>query len=120
MINRMLLEAQSPYDAFRWAEELFSDRDYYGAAEILRHLVETHGQSHEQSHELGAVRELLARSYYHSAQLGRAVEAAREALAHEPTNSYVALLLARSLERSSRLEEADRARRLAEALGAVA
>jgi len=83
---------------------------------VLRHLVDTH----PHPAELGEARELLARSYYHSAQLGRAVEAAREALEHDPTNAYAALLLARALERSSRLGEADGARRMAPpaALGA--
>jgi Flp pilus assembly protein TadD len=111
-----MLERISTYDAYRWALDLFEHKDYYRAAEILRHVVD----ADPDAAGLGEVRELLARSYYHSAQLGRAAEAARDALAHDPTNAYAALLLARSLERATRLEEADAARRLAVALGAPA
>ena len=111
-----MLERLDAYDAWRWAVDLFEQRDYYAAAEVLRHLLAIH----PYAAELGEARELLARSYYHSAQLDRAVDAARDALAHEPTNAYAALLLARALERSSRIEEAAAARRLADALGAIA
>jgi Flp pilus assembly protein TadD len=64
------------------------------------------------------VRLLLARAYYHSAQLGRAETAARAVLADDPTDDYAALLLARTLERSSRKDEAAGALRVATALGA--
>ena len=106
------LDRLSSYDAYRWALELFDHRDFYTAAQVLQHLVDTH----PEHAGLGEVRELLARAYYHSAQSGRAAEAARELLAAEPTNAYAALLLARSLERRS--EDASAARRLATALGA--
>lgn len=104
------------HEAYRWAVDLFEHRDYYTAAEVLRHLVDNH--PHEA--DLGAARELLARSYYHSAQIGRAVDAARDLLARDPADGYAALLLARALERSSRHDEAAAARRVADALGAVA
>ena len=106
----------STYDAYRWARELFDRRDYYTAARVLRHLVDTHQEDAGLGSGLGEVRELLARAYYHSAQIVPAAEAARELLDHEPTNAYAALLLARSLERRS--EDASAARRLASALGA--
>lgn len=111
-----MLEPLETYDAYRWAVDLFEHRDYYRAAEILQHLVD----NDPHATGLTAVRELLARAYYHSAQVGRAAEAARELLHHEPTNAYAALLLARSLERASHHEAADSARRLAVALGAPA
>lgn len=111
-----ILERMEPYDAYRWAVDQFEHRDHYRAAEILQHLVDRD----PGAPGIGEVRELLARAYYHSAQLGRATEAARDLLAHEPTNAYAALLLARALERSSRRDEADAARRLAVALGAPA
>lgn len=111
-----MLDRMTTYDAYRWALEFFELKDYYRAAEVLQHVVD----ADPAAPGLGEVRELLARSYYHSAQVGRAAEAARELLLHEPTNAYAALLLARSLERGSRREEADRARRLAVALGAPA
>lgn len=110
------LERLGPYDTWRWAVDLFERRDHYTAARVLQHLVDTH----PSDAELGEARELLARSYFHSAQLGRAADAARDLLEREPTNAYAALLLARSLERASRHEEAAAARRLADALGAVA
>ena len=36
------LRTLAPYDAFRWAEDLFEHRDYYSAATVLQHLVDTH------------------------------------------------------------------------------
>lgn len=99
-----------------WAVDLFDHRDYYTAAEVLQHLVD----HHPHQAELGEARELLARSYYHSAQTGRAVDAARDLLERDPADGYAALLLARSLERASRPDEAAAARRLSEALGVAA
>ena len=110
------LPSRDAYDAYRWAEDLFEHRDYYAAAKVLRRLVD----EHPHDGDLTSARELLARSYYHSAQLERAVETARELLAAQPDDAYAALLLARSLERLSRHDEATAARRLADALGAVA
>jgi Flp pilus assembly protein TadD len=111
-----LLRSMDAHETYRWATDLFHHRDYYTAAEVLQHLVDTH----EHDAELGAARELLARAYYHSAQLGRAVEAARDLLEREPAHGYAALLLVRSLERSSRDDEAAAARRYAGALGMTA
>jgi hypothetical protein len=108
-----MLARMTPYDAWTWAVDLFERRDYYGAARILQHLVDTH----PVEADLGAARELLARSYYQSAQTGRAAEAARDLLARDPAHGYAALLLTRALERSSRGEEAAAARRVADALG---
>lgn len=104
-----------PYDVYRWARELFEQRDYAGAARALAHLVQTH----PNEADLGAARELLVRSYYHSAQLGRAIDAARDLLERQPDNAYAAQLLVRALERASRHDEAEAARRVAAALGAV-
>ncbi|QZY29087.1 hypothetical protein [Nocardioides coralli] len=107
------LERLDAHGSWTWAQELFDRRDYYGAARVLQHLVDTH----PVEAELGAARELLVRSYYHSAQTGRAVEAARELLQRDPANGYAALLLTRSLERASRRDEAAAARRVSDALG---
>ena len=111
-----MLDRLDAYDAWRWAVDLFDHRDYYAAATVLQHLVDTH--PHPAG--LGEARELLARSYYHSAQLERAVAAARELLDRDPSHAYAALLLSRALQRSSRPDEAAAARRLADALGGVA
>ena len=103
-----------PYDAWRWAEELFSRRDYLGAATALEGLLE-HPEASEA--DLPQVRELLARSYYHSARLGRAATAAREALETDASNGYLHLLLGRTLERSGDDTAAATHLRLAEVMG---
>ena len=110
-----LLAGMDSHETYRWAADLFDHRDFYTAAEALQHLVDTH----EHDADLGAARELLARAYYHSAQLGRAADAARDLLRRDPSHGYAALLLARALERSSRKDEAAAARRYADALGMV-
>lgn len=104
---------QSPYDLWRWAEDRFTERDYRGAAKTLEHLLETGDLTHEHSQVL----ELLARSYYHSAQLRNAARVTDEALRLEPSNGYLALLMSRTLERSGDQAGADRYRSRAEALG---
>ena len=111
-----MLDRLDAYDAWTLAVDLFGQRDYYAAATVLQHLVDTH--PHDA--ELGAARELLVRSYFHSAQLDRAVEAARAVLDRDPSQAYVAMLLARALERSSRRDEAEAARRFADVLGGAA
>lgn len=105
---------EDPYEAFRWAEKLFADRDYLGAVRVLEQLL---GEAPSQTGLLAA-RELLARSYFHSAQLRRAEESARVIVGDYPDNSYAWLLLTRSLERQGRHDEAAKTRRMAEALGA--
>ena len=80
----------------------------------------TSSTRHEHDGDLGAARELLARAYFHSAQLDRAAAAARDLLERDPAHGYAALLLARTLERASRSDEAAAARRYAAALGMAA
>lgn len=113
---RTMLGRMDAYDAWRWAVDLFEHRDYYAAADVLRHLLDTH--PHDS--DLGAARELLVRSYYHAALIDKAVEAARDLVARDPSDAYAALLLTRSLERASRRDEAAAARRVSDALGAAA
>lgn len=110
------LLSRSPYDTWRWAEELFSARDYLGAATALEGLL---ADPEVDARDLGQVRELLARSYYHSARLGKAAEAARQALVDDPGNAYLLLLLGRSLERAGRADEAQPYLRMADAAGAA-
>ena len=74
-----MLDGREPYDIYRWAEQLFADRDHLAAIEALEYLMDRAPDS-----ELGSARELLARSYYHSAQLDRAADAARDILAKDP------------------------------------
>lgn len=108
------------YDRYHRASRQFDLKDYLGAARTLEALLmdlaadDADGVGHGLTH----VRLLLARAYYHSAQLGRAETAARAVLAESPTDDYAALLLARTLERGSRHDEAREAMRVARALGA--
>ena len=104
------------YQDYRRATSLFDARDYRGAARLLERLVAESGP--DVLHGLSAARLLLARAYYHSAQLRRAEESSRAILRDEPADAYAALLLARTLERSGRRDEAARALALATALGA--
>ncbi len=107
------------YDRYRWAEDRFEHRDYRGAARTLEALLDEAAERPDDvGHGLGEARLLLARAYYHSAQLRRAEATVRDLLADDPTDAYAALLLARTLERGSRHEEAAGARRVAAALGA--
>ena len=109
------------YDRYRWAEDRFAHRDYRGAARSLEDLLdEAAGRPDDVGHGLAEARLLLARAYFHSAQLGRAEATLRALLADHPDDGYATLLLARTLERGSRHEEARPVLRLAEALGAVA
>lgn len=107
----------TPYDRFRWAEDLFAHRDYRGAVRVLEELLAV-ASVEEVGHSLTDARTLLARAYFHSAQLRRAEETTRVLLAEDPTDAYAALLLAHTLRRAARPEEAERAMELAVALGA--
>lgn len=107
------------YERYHRATRQFDLRDYLGAARTLESLLmDAAGDTDGPGHGLTEARLLLARAYYHSAQLGRAETAARAVLAESPTEAYAALLLARTLERGSRHDEAQEAMRVAVALGA--
>ena len=87
--------------AERWERALllFEAKDYTGAAQLLTDVVAEHpGQS--------GPRMLLARAYFHSAQLRRAEEELRVLVDRDPVDHYAHLLLGRTLERQSRHEEA--------------
>lgn len=78
----------------------FDSKDYIGAALILAGVVAA------APGDLAA-RLLLARAYYHSAQLGRAEAELRLILERDPAEDYACLLLARTLQRRNRHEEAE-------------
>jgi Flp pilus assembly protein TadD len=82
------------------------------AARILERVVET-----EPAHE--AALELLARSYFASAQLSRAEQTLTRLVALAPANGWARRALARTLERQSRPDEAAPHHRMADALGAA-
>jgi predicted Zn-dependent protease len=63
--------------------------------------------------------ELLARSYFGSAQLTRAEEALARLVELAPANGWARRALARTLERQSRAADAAVHHRLADALGAA-
>jgi Flp pilus assembly protein TadD len=105
------------YDRFRWAEELFADRQYRTAAQVLEQVLHP-----ENADELGGVgttdaRLLLARAYFFSAQLRGAEREARAVLDQQPTEAYAALLLGRTLQRGQRHDEARTYLAMAEAMG---
>jgi predicted Zn-dependent protease len=63
-----------------------------------------------------SARELLARAYFSSAQLGRAEEHLRELVERQPTDHYAHHVLGRTLERLNRPAEAVTHLRLAAAM----
>ncbi|MER7761779.1 tetratricopeptide repeat protein [Streptomyces sp. NPDC097619] len=97
--------------AERWARaRLFFDaKEYANAARVLDGLA---GEAPEQL----APRLLLARAYYHSAQLGRAESELRGILERWPVEDYATLMLGRTLERQGRAAEAAPYLRMAAAM----
>ncbi|RFU41414.1 tetratricopeptide repeat protein [Actinomadura logoneensis] len=98
------------YEEFQRAQMFFEARDYISAARLLAPVAEAEPGN-------GAVAELLARAYFHSAQLGRAEDAFRRLIEIDPCNGWAHEALARTLERRNRREEAARYRKLAVAMG---
>ncbi len=76
-----------------------------------------HSPEQHVPHGTSDLRLLLARAYFHSAQLGRAEATLARIIAEAPTDAYAHLLLGRTLQRSGRHEEAARPLALAEVLG---
>ncbi|MER7682041.1 MULTISPECIES: tetratricopeptide repeat protein [unclassified Streptomyces] len=97
--------------AERWerARMFFDAKDYTAAARVLGGLVE------EVPEQVGP-RLLLARSYYHSAQLGRAESELRALVELDPVEHYARLMLGRTLQRQGREDEAASHLRIASAL----
>ncbi|MFG3288284.1 tetratricopeptide repeat protein [Streptomyces sp. NPDC048179] len=97
--------------AERWdrAQLFFDAKDYAGAARVLAGLV-------EEVPEQTGPRLLLARAYYHSAQLRSAEAELRTIVERDPVEHYARLMLGRTLQRQARHEEAEPHLRLASAL----
>jgi len=97
--------------AERWerARMFFDAKDYAAAARVLVGLVE------EAPEQVGP-RLLLARSYYHSAQLRRAESELRAIVELDPVEHYARLMLGRTLQRQGRHDEAEPHMRIASAL----
>ncbi|MGC4803892.1 tetratricopeptide repeat protein [Micromonospora sp. DT233] len=66
-----------------------------------------------------SVRQLLARAYFQTAQLGRAEEQLRELVERDPSDHYAHHVLGRTLERMNRPVEALRHLRIAAAMYAT-
>lgn len=99
----------TPAERWERAQMFFDAKDYAAAARVLGRLVE------EAPQQTGA-RLLLARAYYHSAQLRRAEGELRVIVEHDPVEHYARLMLGRTLQRQGRQEEAEPHLRLASAL----
>ncbi|WP_405968301.1 tetratricopeptide repeat protein [Streptomyces sp. NBC_00015] len=97
--------------AERWerARLFFAAKEYAAAARVLVGLV-------KEVPEQTGPRLLLARSYYHSAQLLRAETELRLIVERDPVEHYARLMLGRTLERQGRHAEAGPHLRLASAL----
>ena len=95
----------SAYFAYQAGVFAFEERDYKTAVERFTEALA------EEPGNAGA-REYLARAYYHRASLKPAEEECRRILDADPTNEYVLLLLARSLERQNKHDDAAGVRRL--------
>lgn len=97
--------------AERWerARMFFDAKDYYAAARVLSGLV-------EEVPEQTGPRLLLARAYFHSAQLRRAEAELRTIVERDPVEHYARLMLGRTLQRQGRHEEAASHLRIASAL----
>jgi predicted Zn-dependent protease len=96
--------------AERWdrAVLLFDAKDYTRAARLLTAVV-------EEAPEQTGPRLLLARAYYHSAQLRRAEEQLRLVIDRDPIEHYAHLMLGRTLQRQGRADEAAKWLRMAAA-----
>ncbi|RAS70959.1 tetratricopeptide repeat protein [Lentzea atacamensis] len=97
-------------DKWERAQLLFASKDYTRAAQLLAEVVE------EVPFQTDLCL-LLARAYYHSAQLAKAEAQLRAIVDRDPVEHYAHLLLGRTLERHGRPEEAAPWLRLAAAFG---
>ncbi|WP_298889254.1 tetratricopeptide repeat protein [uncultured Serinicoccus sp.] len=88
----------------------FETKDYVRAAGLLEPLAQADPGNAQ-------VRLLLARSYYHSARLGRAETELRAMVERWPSDAYAHLVLARTLQRAGRAEEGAPHLKIAEAMG---
>ncbi len=95
---------------FAMAQRRFDQRDFRGAGEQLRVVLE------QEPNNLSA-RLLLARSHFHAALLEPARRELETVLEQDPTEPYARMMLVRTLERLGRREEAGTQRRIAEAMG---
>jgi Flp pilus assembly protein TadD len=96
-------------EEYRRATMFFESGDSRGAARLLEPIVAAEPHN-------AAVRQLLARAYFNSAQLSRAEEQLRAMIDHDPSDHYAHHVLGRTLERAGRFAEALPHLRLAAAM----
>ncbi|WP_441246539.1 tetratricopeptide repeat protein [Kitasatospora sp. McL0602] len=101
------------YEEYQRANLFFDSKDFIGAAAILTPIV-------EQQPDNRAAVELLGRSYFHSAQLGRAERVFRRLIELDPGNGWAYEVLGRTLERRGEATSGARYRKLAAAMGVEA
>lgn len=104
------------FDRYHYAQRLFRERRYAAAARELELLIAEQDDAAEHT-GLGDARLLLARAYYHSAQLDKAEAASRRLVEADPTDVYAVLLLARTLQRRGRHADAGTWLRRLDAMG---
>lgn len=100
------------HDEFRRAELYLESGQPTEAARMLEPLVASDPDNE-------AALELLARSYFASAQLQRAEDALLRLVDRAPSNAWARRALARTMDRQSRRSDSARHHRLADALGAA-
>ena len=96
---------------YRRATMFFEAGDPSGAARLLEPIIAAEPDN-------TSVRQLLARAYFQSAQLGRAEEQLRILVERDPSDHYAHHVLGRTLERVGRPAEALRHLRIAAAMRA--
>ena len=96
-------------EEYRKATMFFESGDSLGAARLLEPIVEAEPPT-------AAVRLLLARAYFNSAQLAGAETQLRALIEHDPSDHYAHHVLGRTLERAGRFSEALPHLRLAAAM----
>lgn len=106
-------------ERYERARGLFEHGEYQAAATELAALVDASALE-PPLHGTTELRLLLARSYYHSAQLNRAERVTRAILADDPDEAYANLVLGRTLQRQGRHAEAKPHLAMAELLGGYA
>ncbi|MFB7595307.1 tetratricopeptide repeat protein [Streptomyces sp. NPDC056160] len=108
-MNTTYYDHGAPAERWDRARMFFDARDYAGAARVLTGLV-------EEAPEQTGPRLMLARAYYHSAQLRRAEHELRIVVERDPVEHYARLMLGRTLQRQGRDAEAAAQLRIASAL----
>ena len=97
------------FDRYRFAEILLDSGEPLEALALLQPVA-------EEIDGNAAALLLLGRVYFHSAQLERARQAFARVVELDPTDTYARFLLGRTLERQSRLAEAQTQYRVAVAM----